>query len=54
MALSCVCGNEYARQEMLQKLHHDVQNPDDFIALVRAIGRCHRVSGKGVDSGGLP
>lgn len=30
--------NEYAGQKTLQKLHHDVQIPDDFVGLIRSIG----------------
>ena len=31
--------NEYARQDALERLHHIVQVPDDFVTLVRSIGR---------------
>ncbi len=30
--------NKYADKTMLHKLHHDVQNPDAFAALIRSIG----------------
>ena len=30
--------NEYIDQKMLQKLHHDIQAPEAFIALIRSIG----------------